>query len=320
MANPEHLSKIREGVDVEVWNQWREHNCEVKPDLSGANLSEAYLRNADLSSTYLIGADLNLAYLIGAHLSLTYLIGASLIGADLRNANLIGANLRNANLIGANLRNANLTGACLRGADLTGANLHGACLHAADLTGAVSEDWHIVRSTRLEGVACDYIFCQRDPVTGELTARLPADPDSIFAPGEFVQRFQVLARALETIDLTFTAGIDWKAFFTSFQALCQQHPDGEIAIQGIERKDETLVVRLEVPQAADKGAIETRARELYATQLKALEAQYEQQLCLQGECHAEEIQRLIAAERREKATFIGMMTTLANNQGPKKDF
>ncbi|MEL6381180.1 MAG: hypothetical protein AAFQ89_01650 [Cyanobacteria bacterium J06626_18] len=59
------------------------------------------------------------------------------------------------------------------------------------------------------------------------------DPNSTFAPGEFVQQFQILESALETIDLTFTEGIDWKAFFASFQQLRQQRPGEEISIQGI---------------------------------------------------------------------------------------
>ena len=80
------------------------------------------------------------------------------------------------------------------------------------------------------------------------------------------------------------------------------------------------MVRLEVSPESDKPAIESSAKQLYEKQLKALEAQYEKQLRLQGEQHLEEIQRLIAAERQEKATLMGVMTTMANNQGPKYDF
>ena len=75
-------------------------------NLSGADLSGAYLRGADLS-----GADLIGAYLRGADLSGAYLRGAYLIGADLS-----GANLRGADLSGAYLRGADLSGAYLRGA------------------------------------------------------------------------------------------------------------------------------------------------------------------------------------------------------------
>ena len=42
MANPEHLVKLKEGV--EVWNQWRQQNPDIRPnfhsgDLTGIDLS-----------------------------------------------------------------------------------------------------------------------------------------------------------------------------------------------------------------------------------------------------------------------------------------
>ena len=36
MANPEHLQILKQGV--EAWNQWREQNKGIRPDLRGANL------------------------------------------------------------------------------------------------------------------------------------------------------------------------------------------------------------------------------------------------------------------------------------------
>ena len=38
MANPEHLQILQQGV--EAWNQWRDRNRDIKPDLVGANLGE----------------------------------------------------------------------------------------------------------------------------------------------------------------------------------------------------------------------------------------------------------------------------------------
>src|SRR5436305_973449 len=76
MANQEHLSKLKEGV--EVWNEWRKEHPDIRPDLRDADLRSADLSGADLSSAYLSGADLSGAYLSGAHLSGAYLSGADL--------------------------------------------------------------------------------------------------------------------------------------------------------------------------------------------------------------------------------------------------
>ena len=67
-----------------------------RADLSGADLSGAYLFRADLIGANLIRADLSDANLIGADLSWADLSGANLSGADLSEANLIGANLSEA--------------------------------------------------------------------------------------------------------------------------------------------------------------------------------------------------------------------------------
>jgi hypothetical protein len=149
MANESHLSVLKQGVDA--WNQWREQDPSVEPDLLEANLHEADLREANLCRAKLRSANLRGADLIGADLGETNLRGAKLPGAklrgahlslanlgwaDLSGANLREANLREANLREANLRKADLSWANLRGADLSGADLIDADLSVADLSGA----------------------------------------------------------------------------------------------------------------------------------------------------------------------------------------
>lgn len=124
MSNEEHLSLIRQGV--EVWNQWRKDYPGTRPDLR-----EAELHRADLS-----GARLHNANLYGADLRWANLSRASLIGVNLAEADLSGAGLRWANLHGADLRWANLSEADLHEANLMSANLGGADLRWADLSGA----------------------------------------------------------------------------------------------------------------------------------------------------------------------------------------
>ena len=108
MANEEHLEILKQGV--EGWNEWREENPEVKPELPGADLHLAPLDGANLRGAILIGADLS---------------GADLIEADLRNALLHRANLTSAMLPGANLDGANLRRGILTGADLHSSSLRG---------------------------------------------------------------------------------------------------------------------------------------------------------------------------------------------------
>lgn len=56
MANMEHIEQLLQGV--KSWNSWRNESGGIRPDLSGANLSEADLVGANLSATKLIGTDL----------------------------------------------------------------------------------------------------------------------------------------------------------------------------------------------------------------------------------------------------------------------
>ena len=138
MADDEHVALLKKGVNA--WNEWRDENPDIRPDLSetnlyGANLIEADLRDANLYGANLIEANLRQADLRGA-----LLMGSDLYGADLIEANLIEADLRDANLSGANLNAANLGMADLRGAYLSGADLIEANLIEADLRAATLID------------------------------------------------------------------------------------------------------------------------------------------------------------------------------------
>jgi Pentapeptide repeats (8 copies) len=148
VANPEHLAKLNGGV--EAWNQWRNENPDVAPDLGGANLNganlrEANLRGADLSGANLSEANLRRADLSGANLRRAFLSGAFLNWADLSGANLTAAFLGEANLSRAILSSSNLSGANLSRADLIETNLKGANLTSCSVYGI--SVWNV----RLEG-------------------------------------------------------------------------------------------------------------------------------------------------------------------------
>ena len=293
-------------------------------DLREADLREADLRDADLREADLRQSDFQSANLYKSRLSRANLQAASLLGANLRDASLFEANLHAANLRTANLRTANLRAADLTQANLSRANLshtnlsavqaHHTVFHQIILTGACIEGWNINSATNLEGAQCDYVFleCQ----DGQFTKRRPFATNSNFAPGEFDS---LLSKTQKTVDLLFADSFDWKAFFQAFQDLQGKFANNPISVQGIERKTEGLIIRLVMDADADLSSIETTAKALYDFQLRRLNAQYEEHLHLKGEPFQEAMQS-IEAERRDKSTLLGMISTLATHQqGPEYD-
>jgi len=140
MANPEHLAKLKECMQirekqsepgklnegVKAWNNWRQEHPTVKPDLSRADLT-----SLDAGDAFPAGMSLQSANLSGANLG-----GARLMSANFWSANLAGANLAETSLHFANFSGANLVGANLTDAVLFGASLDHAQLDISDMTGA----------------------------------------------------------------------------------------------------------------------------------------------------------------------------------------
>lgn len=123
MADQEQLNLLRQSV--EVWNQWREENPDIMPDLFGANLNNSNIAKVNFSRTYLVEASLKVANLSGANLSGAYLSRADLSGANLSGANLKGANLSIATLVGTNLSGATLVDCSIYGISAWGIQLDG---------------------------------------------------------------------------------------------------------------------------------------------------------------------------------------------------
>ncbi|MEH2468115.1 pentapeptide repeat-containing protein [Nostoc sp.] len=203
---------------------------------------------------------------------------------NLININMTKVNLYKADLEGVDFRYADLSYADLRNSNLSYLEAIGADFNNANLTGTCIANWNIDSSTNLNNVKCDYIYYQFNDELNKFDQRRPIDINSIFAPNEFTERIKIVEKALETIDLTFTEGIDLKAFFKSFNELRQQYPEHNIDLQGIERKSNTLIVRLDVNMESGinidviKAAIETGFKEFYETNVKLLEAQYRREL------------------------------------------
>ena len=279
MANKAHLAVLKQGV--EVWNNWRQENPNVIPDLSGAdlngsalhwlNLKGANLRKASLRAVNLREAILTQAELVSANLNRANLSEADLFMADLFKTNLIEADLRGAYFVWANLSGADLSGANLSEADLSKTQALGTNFSRVKFTGACLQDWSINSETNLKGVIADYVYLKANR-----QERRPHDPNKNFATREFTKLFQ---KALETVDLIFSDGIDWQAFLTSFQNLQVECGSSELAIQAIERKSGgAFVVRVEVPADANKAEIEKFFKRKYGLALKAKEEEYKKLL------------------------------------------
>lgn len=223
--------------------------------LSQANLTGAYLSGAEFIKADLSGADLSRADLSKADLS-----KADLSGADLSRADLFGADLFGADLLETNLSRADLSSADLRGAFLTRTQALGANFKEALLTGSCLEDWQINSSTQLDGVICEYFYLQypdreRRPESGSLT------------PGEFRQLF---GGGSEIVELIFARGIDWKAFFSSFNKVQTRRRGAELSIQALEKKPNgALAIRVNVPADANKARVQQYLQREYELELKA---------------------------------------------------
>lgn len=138
MDRDEALKLLRGGPEgVRAWNDLRRSGGTVL-DLSGGNLSGAYLHEANLACINLSKANLRGAGLVGADMSRAKLQDVILSHANLTQANLSGADITRGNCHSArfsqtNLVSANLTYASLESSTLFGANLTHAVLTVANL-------------------------------------------------------------------------------------------------------------------------------------------------------------------------------------------
>ncbi|MEO0409077.1 MAG: pentapeptide repeat-containing protein, partial [Cyanobacteria bacterium P01_A01_bin.135] len=146
----------------------------------------------------------------------------------------------------------------------------------------------------MDGAICEHVYLK-----ARQRGRRPSEGN--FKPGEFSALFQ---QALDTVDLIFKDGIDWQAFFASFQDLRSQYADQDLTIQAIEKKrGGAFVVRLEVASEADKPVIESSAKELYETKLTLIEQRY------RAELHAKEGE--IVAYKEQSANLMKITEALA---------
>ena len=273
----------------------------IEAGFRNADMRKALMTEADLSGAFLASANLNESNLCRVNLSNAYLLGTRLNSANIRGGNLTRAYCMGADFSSANLCEADLTEALLRGTQLLKTNLT-----AATLTGAHVQDWNTNNGTRLDDVLCEYVYLKSALTEKEEgfewigLERRPRDPNKIFAPREFESLFKV---SIDTVDLIFREGINWQAFFQSFQELKSKYSN-DLSIQAVERKNgEDFVVRLEVSPEVNKEIVEIQAKELYTHERKLLEDKY------RAELHIKECE--IESYKRESANMMKIAELLA---------
>ena len=219
MANSEHLATLKRGVAA--WNEWREREPTVWPDLLGADLPEAKLDGVNLQNANLLGANLE---------------GASLEGAKLRNANLKEANLRRASLVGADLREANLYKARLQQAKLGRADLVHVSLIKAEIEetlfhfatlGQTSFDHNLI----LGGKGLDVTFHKGSSIIDvqvfeQANRAVSGDPTRRESIRRFFQNAGVTERIVKAALEALAQPPEWRSCFISYS-----HSDKDFADQ-----------------------------------------------------------------------------------------
>ncbi|MBW4503095.1 MAG: pentapeptide repeat-containing protein [Scytonema hyalinum WJT4-NPBG1] len=280
-------------------------------DFTSATLKNTDFRNANLTRTRFYEAKkLDFARVGNSILAkrdfLNLLVtgngrGKFYAGANLKGANLIGADLKEANLKDADISEATFQGACLEWANLTLTQAVGTDFTSAHMTGACVEAWNIESTTKLDNVDCRFVYLLENYKPGtDDRERRPSSGE--FQPGEFTKLFE---EVLNTVDLIFRNGIDWKAFVNAFQTVQNQNEDAELALQSIENKgDGVAVVKVGVPLDADKEKIHSDFTQNYLLALQAVEQRYK------GVLQAKDEEILF--HRQQSAKIPEMIISLAN--------
>ena len=142
MASEEHLEILRKGIAA--WNEWREANLDVRPDLADANLDGANLDGANLTDATLTGANLDDATLTGANLDGANLRSTVIADIDLRQVEGLEAVYHHGpSTVGTNTlerSHGQIPAAFLRGCGLSDWEILAAKLWNPDLTAAERTD------------------------------------------------------------------------------------------------------------------------------------------------------------------------------------
>jgi uncharacterized protein YjbI with pentapeptide repeats len=262
MANPEHLAKLKEGI--QAWNTWRWHYLGIE-----VNLSEADLRGADLASANLAETNLTEAILYRAELKRANLKGANLAGARLNGASLYRAKLCGADLTFADLRRANLRRANLFEAKLSKADMRDTNLQNAKLNKCVANDvllWEAQRAGwSIKGIICERAFWDRD-----------GKEPIIYSPREFERLYSDQT----CIEFLYPGGVSTFELNTLpalLHHLASLHPGSNIRLKSVEETGGGAKISISVGDADPETTeeIRTDAKRVYEAQIALREQETE---------------------------------------------
>ncbi|QOJ20475.1 MAG: pentapeptide repeat-containing protein [Gammaproteobacteria bacterium] len=185
----------------------------------------------------------------------------------LRGLSFKGLDLSYCSFCRADLSEADFSNCDLTDADFSEAMVYGARFSNAKMTGAIIDKWGMDKRTQFDGVICDFVYTKRNR-----EERNP--PQGDFKPGEFSKLYQEIAN---TVDFIAHTPDELTALLRAIDSIKQQ--GGDIVIQSLERKNESVVVRTQSDESIDKAAIyaEVKAQ----TEKELLVLQQEKQLLLQ---------------------------------------
>jgi uncharacterized protein YjbI with pentapeptide repeats len=186
---------------------------------------------------------------------------------NLRGINFKGASLIDASFIGADLSLANLQDTDLSRVKLIQTQLDGTDFTGAILTGAYIQDWGITRDTKFDGVRCKFVYMRNPTLENPDPVRKPDNKKEVFADGEFGNFIKPI---VDTLDLYHNQGVDPRAIAISFNQLAGNHPDAELEIVAMEKRDEDkFLLRAKTALDADKSELNAEYFDTY-NKLKGL--------------------------------------------------